>query len=251
MKPSTPTRDPQRGGILFKLAVVLAILAVLGVLYLLRGPILRALGNFWVVDEAPVPADALIILGDDNFSAERASRAAEMYRARWAPRIVASGRYLRPYASVADLMHRDLLERGVPEQAIVRFPHRAASTREEAAALRDLLRQRGWTTVLIVTSNSHTRRARYIIRNVFGPEMVFRVIAARDSAYDPDSWWQQRSGWKVFLYEFVGSIVALWEASLADPPRVPSSPGTSPAPAPGFPANSFRSPGNFPGHVAA
>ncbi len=233
-----PPRDSQRGGILFKLLCALMILAILATLYLLRRPILRAAGNFWVVDEAPVPADALIILGDDNLLAERAARAAEMYHARWAPRIVASGRWLRPYASVADLMHRDLLQRGVPEKDIVRFPHSATNTREEAAALRTLIREQGWSTVLVVTSNSHTRRSRYLFRNTLDSKTQFRFISARDSAYDPDSWWEHRSGWKVFLYEFLGSIVAVWEVNLPEPPRVPAAPGASPPPTSDLPAHS-------------
>src|SRR5208282_2235482 len=99
--------------------------------YLVRQPVLRLAGGFWVVDEAPQAADAIVMLGDDNYNADRATRAAELFKAGWAPRIVASGRYLRPYASIADLEAHDLSDRGVPATAVVRLAHHAEDTHEE------------------------------------------------------------------------------------------------------------------------
>jgi len=104
-------RDGQRGGLISKLAFLMVFAAVLFGLYLFRVPLLQACGNFWIVDDKPGPADAIMILGDDNLQGDRATRAAELYRAHWAPRVVASGRPLRPYLTIPDLMRRDLTER--------------------------------------------------------------------------------------------------------------------------------------------
>src|SRR3989475_1836847 len=101
----------QHGGILSKLVLLLALLSLCGVLYLLRQPVLRAAGEFWVVNEPLEAADAILLLSDDNYLADRAVRAAELYHAGWAPRVVASGRQLRRYAGISELMRRDLLER--------------------------------------------------------------------------------------------------------------------------------------------
>jgi uncharacterized SAM-binding protein YcdF (DUF218 family) len=203
----------QRGGIISKLLTVLFLLALLAGIYIFRVPMLRAAGNFWVVDDGAAPADAILILGDDNFEGDRASRAAELYRARWAPRVVASGRLLRPYASVADLMRRDLTARGVPADAVILFAHHAANTREEALALRGLAMERGWRHVLVVTSNYHTRRTRYIFRRVWPATSEFRVLPAQDVAFDPGAWWHSRIGIKLFFNETVGICVAAWELS--------------------------------------
>ncbi len=210
----------QHGGIIFNLLVLLVLLAALSVVYLLRQPLLRAAGEFWVVDEPLQLADAILLLGDDNYPADRASRAAELYRGGWAPRIVASGRQLRRYAGLAELMQRDLVERGVPAEAVIRFPHSAGNTREEAEALRQLVAKRGWRRVLVVTSNFHTRRARYIFRRVFPSTVSVRVAAARDSLYDPDHWWESRHGVKLFFGETLGICLAMWELRHAEtPPR--------------------------------
>jgi uncharacterized SAM-binding protein YcdF (DUF218 family) len=207
----TANSRTQRGGIVSKLLVLLMTLAAVAAIYSLRRPVLRAAGHFWVVNEAPDAADAIIILGDDNYLAERASRAAELYHAGWAPRVIASGRYLRPYASIAELMEKDLRDRGVPAEAIARFPHRAANTREEAFELRGLLRQHGWHRVLVVTSNFHTRRARYIFRRALPADIGIRIVAARDSGYDADAWWESRAGVRFFFHESVAFCLAVWE----------------------------------------
>jgi len=201
----------QRGGIVTRLLFLLVFAAFLFGLYLFRVPILQACGNFWISEDPPGPADAIMILGDDNLQGDRATRAAELYRAHWAPHVVASGRPLRPYISIPDLMRRDLEQRGVPESAIISYPRPVGNTREEAQALRQLAVERGWRHVLVVTSNYHTRRSRFILHRVWPHDYDFRIISAHDSEYDPDSWWRTRGGLKIVFHETLGFIVAAWE----------------------------------------
>ena len=201
----------ERGGIFTRLLFLIVFGAFLFGLYLFRVPILQACGRFWIVEEAPGPADAIMILGDDNLQGDRATRAAELYRAHWAPQVVASGRPLRSYLSVPDLMRRDLMQRGVPESAIVSYARPVENTREEAEALRQLAVQRGWRHVLVVTSNYHTRRSRFIFYRVWPKDFEFRIIAAHDSEFDPDSWWRSREGVRLVFHETLGIVVAAWE----------------------------------------
>ena len=201
----------ERGGIILKLLALVMILVVLGAVWLLRRPLLRVAGELHIADEAPQRSDAIVVLGNDNYLGERASRAADLYRERWAPRVIASGAQIRPYASYADLIRRDLIERGVPPDAVVHFSNFGGNTREEAYAVRRLLRDRGWKRIVVVTSNYHTRRARYIYRRVLDPGMEVRVVAATDAAYDPRAWWESRQGLKLFFNECVASAVAFVE----------------------------------------
>ncbi len=206
LRRSSPTerRKAERGGIFFRLLGYLFIVFVLVVLYFARYSLLRLAGRFWVVDEPPVAVDAIAVLGDDNYGGDRATRAAELFKAGWAPRVIASGRYLRPYASVAELEERDLTDRGVPKAAVVRLEHRAEDTREEAVAIGQLMAAHGWKRVIVVTSNYHTRRAHYILERELPPGTTLRVVAAPDSEYDPGDWWRDRQGIKIFAHEFGG-----------------------------------------------
>jgi uncharacterized SAM-binding protein YcdF (DUF218 family) len=205
-------RDPrQTGGILVSLISLVAAILLLAVLYLARHPIFRLLGEGWVVEDTLERSDAIVVLSDDNFYADRATRASQIYRQDLAPIVVASGRRLRPYAGVAELIEHDLVERGVPKEKVLRVTHDPANTREEAKALAQIAKQRKWHSVIVVTSNFHTRRARYIFRHVFPEDVAIRVTGARDGDFDPERWWEKRISVKELAEEMVGMLVAIWE----------------------------------------
>ncbi|MGC2420304.1 MAG: YdcF family protein [Candidatus Acidiferrales bacterium] len=208
--------NSQQGGIFFRLLFLLFFGVFLFAIYVARHPLLRLAGEFWIVSEPPQASDAIVILGDDNYQGDRAARAAELFHAGSAPRVVASGRFLRPYASIAQLEEHDLESHGVPAGAIVRLEHLAANTREEAMAISQLASARGWKRIIVVTSNYHTRRSKYIFERTLPPGIVLYVVAAPDSDYDPSSWWRTRGGMKIFFHETVGMMVALWEMRHSD-----------------------------------
>ena len=82
-------RHPQKGGIISTLIGLLFLVLLCGALYLARVPLLRLAAESWIVDEPVDHADVIIVLSDDNFYADRVTRAAElMAKARllsWLP----------------------------------------------------------------------------------------------------------------------------------------------------------------------
>ena len=62
-----------------------------------------------------------------------------------------------------------------------------------------------------MTSNYHTRRARYIFRRVFPATLDVRIASARDGDFDATHWWEQRKSLKELVREFAGMVVAMWE----------------------------------------
>jgi uncharacterized SAM-binding protein YcdF (DUF218 family) len=201
----------QSGGILSSLISLVFIVVFLLALYLARHPLMRFAAEEWIVEDSLQRSDAIIVLSDDNFYADRVTHAADLYRHGMAPLVVASGRKLRPYAGIAELMEHDLVERGVPKDKVLRVSHQAENTREEAVALRQQAVDRRWRSVIVVTSNYHTRRARYIFSRIFPSSTVVRVSGAKDGDFDPDTWWTTRLATKKFATEVVGMVVAVWE----------------------------------------
>ena len=201
----------ERGGITAKLIGLLCFVLVLGTLYLVRRPLLRSAGEGWLVEDPLEKSDAIVVLSIDNFYADRATRAAEVYRQGLAPLVVASGVRLRPYAGIGELMEHDLIERGVPKEKILRVPHDAENTREEAEVLVRVATEKNWKRVIIVTSNYHTRRTRYIFRRVFPGKIAVSVAGARDGDFDPEHWYEKRKSIKQFMGEVGGMLVAMWE----------------------------------------
>ena len=204
-------RQGEQGGILANLVMLLVVAALCALVYFVRHPIMRYGAEAWVVDEPAAHADALVVLSDDNFYADRATHATELYRQGVAGIVVASGRRLRPNAGLSELMAHDLVERGVPKEKIVRFAHDADSTSEEAVALTHFVEEHKWKSVVVVTSNYHTRRARYIFQKVFPAGIAVSVASARDGDFDPQRWWEKRKSTKLFAREMVGMLLALWE----------------------------------------
>lgn len=201
----------ERGGIIVKLVALILIVLICGVLYLARHPILRFAGESWLVEDPLVKADAILVLSDDNFYADRSTRAAELFRQGLAPVVVASGVRLRPYAGISELMEHDLAERGVPKEKILRFPQDADNTLEEAKSLAKLAGEKNWHSVIVVTSNYHTRRARYIFRRTFPASIAVSVASARDGDFDPEHWFEKRRSVKRLAREVAGMFVAMWE----------------------------------------
>ena len=80
------TAASERGGIFFQLIFLAFLIVFLFFLYLVRDPLLRLAGDFLVVDDGPQHSDAIVMLSDDNYQADRAAHAADLYRAGWAPR---------------------------------------------------------------------------------------------------------------------------------------------------------------------
>jgi uncharacterized SAM-binding protein YcdF (DUF218 family) len=110
-------RRKDRGGIFFRLLFIFFLVGFLFLLFVIRHPLMRFAGQFWVLDEPAAQSDAVIVLGDDNYAGDRSFHAAELYREGVAPIVVASGRLLRRNAGMAEMMEHDLESFGVPRRS--------------------------------------------------------------------------------------------------------------------------------------
>ncbi len=89
---------------------------------------------------------------------DRVDRAAELYFAGRAPKIILSGGALEGRVSDARAMARTLRQKGVPESAVI-LENEARNTYENALLTQSLLASMGLKTVLVVTSALHMPRA--------------------------------------------------------------------------------------------
>ncbi|HVB34985.1 MAG TPA: YdcF family protein [Patescibacteria group bacterium] len=201
----------ERGGLIGRLIGLLFLVVILVALFFARFALMTEAGRWLVVSDALQPSNAIIQLSGDNVEADRAAHAAQLYKQGWAPVIVASGSQIRAYLSEADIEQHDLEADGVPASAIIPFKQKDLYTLQEARDLLVLCRERKWSRVIVVTSNYHTRRSRYIFRHVFPPSIQVRVSPAADAGFHPDGWWKTRLGEKIFFREYAALCVAFWE----------------------------------------
>jgi uncharacterized SAM-binding protein YcdF (DUF218 family) len=78
------------------------------------------------------------------------------------------------------------------------------STADEARALTECMRARGWRSIVVVTSNYHTRRAGIIWRRVIREQKLpvkLSMEGVEDPEFTPAGWWRQRQYAKTWLLE--------------------------------------------------
>jgi uncharacterized SAM-binding protein YcdF (DUF218 family) len=183
---------------------LLALAAMLASVILLHAPILGALGGFLVKAEPPQKADIVLVLAGDSFGL-RILKAAELVRDGYAPKVLVSGPAGLYGNYECDLAIPFAVNHGFPESYFLHFRHSARSTQQEAAESVPELRRLRAKTVLLVTSDFHTRRAGKIFR-LAAPDLTWYVVAAPDHDFSASGWWRSREGRKVFMFEWMKTV---------------------------------------------
>jgi uncharacterized SAM-binding protein YcdF (DUF218 family) len=192
------------------LSAVLLTAAVVG-LWLFRAPLLTALGRSLIVDDGAATADVIFVLNGGPET--RPFHAAERYAAGAAPRVLIVQAKPQPAARMGLMPDETSVnvaimeKRGVPRDAITVLPYGgegAASTFDEAVALRAYVEAQPVERVLLVTSAFHTRRARWIMRRLLkGTDVTLSVTAAPHWSFNAANWWQREDGLLYFVTEVV------------------------------------------------
>jgi uncharacterized SAM-binding protein YcdF (DUF218 family) len=168
-------------------------------------------GRYLIIDDPLQPADAIVLLAGAH--AERWLEAVDLYREGIAPHILMSPGIVEPaevrvremgirFPSQAELARDAMTQMGVPASAITVLPGSVDNTADEAARARPVVSERGWTSLVVVTSKYHTRRTRFSFQREFRGTPV--RVQVRGSRYDnrtPARWWTSRSDQRYVITE--------------------------------------------------
>jgi uncharacterized SAM-binding protein YcdF (DUF218 family) len=194
------------------------LLAAAAAVLLLHGPLLRGAASLAVVRDAASPADAILLLNGGLGS--RPAAAAALHRQGLAPAIVIVRAEDRApgleglYPNVTDVSVALLRRAGVAESAIVVLDggRPATSTAEEAAAFAAYVREQRARRLLVVTSDYHTRRTRWLLRRAMRGQAVELRMHAAAERFSPADWWRTEEGLLAYTEEalkFVhGALIA-------------------------------------------
>jgi uncharacterized SAM-binding protein YcdF (DUF218 family) len=175
-----------------------------------------------VVGTSVESADALVVLSGSGAYVERARRAAELYRAGRAPRVLLTDDGQRgPWSEVRQVnplfvesAREELLRAGVPGERVEVLPGVVAGTYDEAVAVRDYAARSGARSLLFVTSAYHTRRARWALGRAFrgsGVEVGVEASAPGAQTPSPWAWWLSRRGWRAVALEYPKLVYYYWK----------------------------------------
>jgi uncharacterized SAM-binding protein YcdF (DUF218 family) len=170
---------------------------------------LQAMGNYLLSEDQPVKSDVIIVLGGET-EGERTERAVTLYKSGMAHQLLFSdGTTLSWRIHAIDEMIALARELGVPEQAIFR-EERSRSTYENALFTKEILEKKHWKSAIIVTTNWHTRRSRFIFDKVYQNSGIrLTYVGAKDKHFaslsegwlDPEKQQTVLTEWaKLFVY---------------------------------------------------
>ena len=170
--------------------------------------LLRAMGNWLDVGGRPRPAQFVMVLNGDEET--RTLVADVLVKAGFARDVlvtevaIARQKTELAFPPSHEISREVLLKRGIPAGDITILPAAATTTYDEAQALRAFLRDRPQTTVLVVTSDYHTRRSRWVFARALGPRAgQVAFVSAPSDDFRRDFWWQDEAGLVAVLSEYL------------------------------------------------
>jgi uncharacterized SAM-binding protein YcdF (DUF218 family) len=178
--------------------------------------IFRNAGKYLLKKDEAVTADAIVILMGSI--ADRSLQTADLFNKgmiEWVIFVEADmGSYYQklfekgvPIVNNTEQMRDSLVALGIPPDSIIILPGKASSTLMEACIVRDYLRRNhNIDTLIVVSSNYHTRRASMIFKSVLkGKEhpVNVSVYPSTYSEFDPKKWWRNRKEIKIVISEYV------------------------------------------------
>ena len=182
--------------------------AVLALLWATHPYLLRAMANWLDAGGHPQPAQYVMVLNGDEET--RALVAGVLVKAGFAGRVLVTEVAIAPQETelalppTHEIVRQVLVKRGIPSSDVTILPAAATTTYDEAQALRAFLKDRPKTTVLVVTSDYHTRRSRWVFARVLGPWAAqVSFVSAPGDDFRRDCWWQDETGMVAIVSEYL------------------------------------------------
>ena len=155
-----------------------------------------------LVINRPAPADAILVLSGDYDG--RMPRAVELYKQGYASQIVVDEDGSRMFygQTLADRRETELAANRNVHATVC--PIQGATTSAESNDVAGCLEELNVKSVLIVTSDFHTRRALSIMR--FRIPFVRWSIAASKSDYNAKRWWEHGGSAETLIEEWMSLL---------------------------------------------
>jgi uncharacterized SAM-binding protein YcdF (DUF218 family) len=194
-----------------KQQILIAVLLVVFLLVSLHDKYLPFLGRYLIVNDKLNKSDAVFVFGGSI--PNRIIEAVELYREGYSKLIIIS-KYPKPdgydhintlgisYPEGHDINRTIAVQMGVPENKIIIFPKRARSTLEEIVLLNEYLKSHNLTSVILVSTKSHTRRISLMFSDITGDDIKAYTRYANYDSYNPDLWWKDRNSLRQTLFEY-------------------------------------------------
>ena len=187
-------------------------------------PLLAALGGFLVKTDDPTPAEAVVVLSTGVEYYPRLIEAARLFREGYAGKVVINGnrktKVLRelekqgftPGCPWYEDSLRILSLLGVSRDRVMAISAEDVyDTVSESEAVGKELIRAGMKSIILTTSKSHTRRAKFIWEHNFPNQFSILTVGARTDPYLPAEWWKEGRQIRWVLAEYGAWLYFYWK----------------------------------------
>ncbi len=209
--------------------MLILVLCVLSVMYFISGSFFRYIGEFLIHDDIPEKSDAAVILSTGIEYYPRLVEAASIYKKGLAEKIVINGNRktdslreleamgFKPCCQWYENSLRILSLFDVPgEDVICVSAEDAYDTVTEAEIVGKEILSKGFNQIILVTSKSHTKRAKFIWKRIYRGKLSLCTVSAKTDPYDPCGWWRDGRQIRWVLSEYGSWIYYVWKTLKKD-----------------------------------
>ena len=185
--------------------LVLVILFLLGISFVVKSGTILITG-----DEIEHSTWAVLLAGDER-EMNRVDGAQQLLSDQTIDFLVISSQPIFKTQSAGQIKKEYLVNQGIDSARILVLENEAYSTIAEAKSIIPFFHSKNIDSVLIITSNYHTTRSKYIFNSLSGGKTFFSSMPLTDSAFDPNSWVMHRASAKTWLMEWMKLIFSQFE----------------------------------------
>ena len=187
------------------------IISIIAVTIILLGIIGANLGKFLVQSDKLEKADAIAVFSGDN--GPRTEKGVELLKEGYADYLILSGGKVYDDVTMAELMKNHAIKLGVDESKIL-IDDESATTNENADFTADIIEENNFKSVIVVTSDYHTRRSKLAMEKalentLIDGEKVFVSVTPSKEEKFTTKWWTSGNSVIMVISEYL-KLAGYW-----------------------------------------
>lgn len=169
------------------------------------------LGNFLILNDDLHKADVIAVFSGDN--GPRTEKGVELLKEGLGDYLILSGGLVYDDVTMAELMKNHALKLGVPEEKIL-LDDKASTTHENAEFTKEIIEENNFKSVIVVTSEYHSRRAKLAMEKALEDILVdgkpVEVMVANSAEEKFTSkWWTSGNSVLIVISEYL-KLMGYW-----------------------------------------
>ena len=187
------------------------IISIIAITIILISIIVVNLGKFLVQSDKLEKADAIAVFSGDN--GPRTERGVELLKEGYADYLILSGGKVYDDVTMAELMKNHAIKLGVDESKIL-IDDESATTNENADFTADIIEENNFKSVIVVTSDYHTRRSKLAMEKaledtLIDGEKVFVSVTPSKEEKFTTKWWTSGNSVIMVISEYL-KLAGYW-----------------------------------------